>query len=103
MTGIRVRSVIAKLESSQARKRIHHSGMRLIQEPGQLLTGRFSAITNDSASGSNIFENRIPLRPFNTRTLANKSAECSYVKGPGGDSIFENSADQHLSDQHSKY
>ena len=81
MTGIRVRSVIAKLESSQARKRIHHSGMRLIQEPGQLLTGRFSAITNDSASGSDIFENRIPLRSFNIQTLSTFVRECSYVKG----------------------
>ena len=38
--------------------------MRLIQEPGQLLTGRFSAITNDSASGSNNFENIIPSVPL---------------------------------------
>ena len=37
-----------------------------------------------------MLENIIPFRPFNNRTLADKSGECSIVKGPEGDSIFEN-------------
>ena len=53
------------------------------------------------AAGEYIFKNRFSRRPFYIRTLANKSAECSYTKATAGEPIFTQIAEI-LSDRHSE-